>query len=117
MEDSLMDPAPDVPYPTAADGRERTAAVEEPTERAHPRLVLTPAAEPRAEREPRAGAVVSGIVVLLLTAELGRRAGAPARLTAIFCAGACAAVIVPRYAPAAPLPRLRLRPAAASAAP
>jgi hypothetical protein len=61
--------------------------------------------------------VVTVIAVLVITAELGRRAGAPVRLTAVCSAGACAAVVVPRLVLAAPLPRPRLRPAAASAAP
>jgi hypothetical protein len=124
VEDSLMDPVPGAPPLTSAGGRvrgrERPAAAGEPTEGAHPRLVLTPVPEPRAAREPWPGAtgvVVTGIAVLMITAELGRRAGAPVRLTAVCSAGACAAVVVPRLALAAPLPRPRLRPAAASAAP
>jgi hypothetical protein len=52
--------------------------------------------------------VVAGIAVLVLTAELGRRAGATARLTA-FCSAASLAVVVvvPRLVAAVPRPRLR----------
>ncbi|WP_433477777.1 hypothetical protein ACQPZP_12410 [Spirillospora sp. CA-142024] len=131
MEDSRMDAVPSAPPLGPGDGRadhwaswEETLSWEEPTERALPLLMLTPVPGPRAPRGPwpgTAGAVVTGIAVLVITAELGRRAGAPARLTAVCSAGACAVVVVPRLVPRLPatasLPRHRFRPAFAGAAP
>lgn len=63
-----------------------------PSPAAVPVLRLTPV------RDPWAGALrvaVTGAAVLVITAELGRRAGAPGRLTAFCSAGACAAVVGP----------------------
>lgn len=70
--------------------------VDEPGPAAVPVLQLTPV--PPAARQPWAGAeqaAVAGAAVLVITAELGRRAGAPGRLTALYSAGACAAVLAP----------------------
>jgi hypothetical protein len=75
-----------------------------PTERAHPRLELRrvpgsalPAAPPRRA----AGAVVTGIAVLVITAEVGRRSGAPPRLTLLCSVTAFTVVVAPRLWPAA----------------
>ncbi|TDC76964.1 hypothetical protein [Actinomadura sp. 7K507] len=116
MEDSRTDPVPGAPHPVA--GAEQPmrrppaprAGSEQPSERAYPLLVLTPVQEPRASREPWPGAVhvvVTGIAVLAVTAELGRWAGVPARLTTVCSAAGFAVVIVPRLVGSAPRPRLR----------
>ncbi|WP_165966272.1 hypothetical protein [Actinomadura sp. 7K534] len=100
MEESRTEPAPGAP-----------GVWEEPSECANALLVLTPVSAPRV-REPWAGGVhvvVTGIAVLVITAELGRRAGVPARLAAACSAAGFAAVLVPRLACAAP-PRPRARP-------
>jgi hypothetical protein len=115
VEESRMDAVPSAPSLTSGAGWAPAPSFEEPSERACPSLTLTPVPGPRAPRDPWAGTtgvVVTGIAVLAITAELGRRAGAPARLTAVCSAGACAVVIVPHLAP---LPRPRLRPALAGA--
>ncbi|MEU8802109.1 hypothetical protein [Spirillospora sp. NPDC048819] len=126
MEDSRTDPVPGAPYPVAGIERqaawehaawnERTAweraGWEQPSERAHPLLVLTPAPEPR-EPWPGAVHVVTGIALLVITAELGRRVGVPAPLTAVCSAAGFAVVVVPRLVSSAPRPRPRFRPDAA----
>ncbi|MFS2292770.1 MAG: hypothetical protein FWJ90_08685 [Actinomadura sp.] len=100
MEESRTEPAPSAP-----------SGVEEPSECANALLVLTPVPEPCA-REPWPGGVhvvVTGIAVLVVTAELARRAGVPVRLAAVCSAVGSAAVLVPRLVFAAP-PRPRVRP-------
>lgn len=120
MEDSRTDPVPGASYPVA--GIERRAACEraawneqaageragweQPSERAHPLLVLTPVPEPH-ELWPGAVHVVTGIAILVITAELGRRVGVPARLTAVCSAAGFAVVVVPRLVSSAPRPRFR----------
>ncbi|TDD37408.1 hypothetical protein E1287_08540 [Actinomadura sp. KC06] len=73
---------------------------EAPTESAHPRLVLTPVPEPRVPASAAvtdlAGAVVAGGVALLITAETGRRVGAPAPVTLVCAVVSFAAVVGPR---------------------
>lgn len=72
-----------------------SVVLDRPGPAAVPVLRLTPV------RDPWAGVLrvaVTGAVVLVITAELGRRAGAPGRLTALCSAGACAAVVGPRLA-------------------
>ncbi|MFI0368572.1 hypothetical protein ACH35V_11875 [Actinomadura sp. 1N219] len=83
-----------------------------PSEHAHPLMVLTPIGETRSVRAVRPGVdwpvVVAGIAVLVATAELGRRAGASARMTALYSTGGCAVVIVvPHLVSAVPRPRFR----------
>ncbi|TQM70583.1 hypothetical protein FHX41_4317 [Actinomadura hallensis] len=100
MEESRTAPAPSAP-----------SGVEEPSERADALLVLTPVPEPRA-REPWPGGVhlvVTGIAVLVVTAELARRAGVPVRPAAVCSAAGLAAVLLPRLVFATP-PRPRARP-------
>ncbi|TDD91438.1 hypothetical protein E1293_02325 [Actinomadura darangshiensis] len=116
MGENRMDTAPSAPSLTSGAGRRPSSPVAEPTAAADPYLQLTPVPGPRAPRNPSAGtagAVVTGIAVLVITAELGRRAGAPARLIAVWSAGACAVVIAPRLLP---LPGLRHRPVLAGVA-
>jgi hypothetical protein len=109
----------------------RTVLDERPTAGAHPRLVLIPmpvdggacgrgapwaanlscAARGSVARETAgtgavdvwsaAGALAAGVAVLMITIELGRRAGAPPGLTAACSVAACSAVAVPRLAAAA----------------
>ncbi|NKZ04874.1 hypothetical protein [Actinomadura latina] len=74
------------------------AVIDEPGAAAVPVLRLTPVRELPAARDPWGGALrmaVTGATVLVITAELGRRAGAPGRLTAFCSAGACAVVVGP----------------------
>lgn len=76
--------------------------MDQPGPGAVPVLSLTPVPEARAAREPWDGALrlaVTGVTVLVITAELGRRAGAPARLTAVCSAGACAMAVGPWLVP------------------
>ncbi|MFG2086446.1 MULTISPECIES: hypothetical protein [unclassified Spirillospora] len=127
MEDSRTDPVPGAPYPVAGIERraawehaawndERTAweraGWEQPSERAHPLLVLTPVPEVGVTREPWPGAVhvVTGIAILVAAAGLGRRVGVPAPLTAVCSAAGFAVVVVPRLVSSAPRPRPRFRP-------
>ncbi|MGP4027869.1 hypothetical protein [Actinomadura sp. 3N407] len=133
MEDSRTDPVPGAPYPVAGIERqaaweraawnERTAwqraGWEEPGEGAHPLVVLTPVPEHRVRREPWPGAVplVAGIAILVVTAELGRRVGVPAPLTAVCSAAGFAVVVAPRLVSSAPRPRPRTRRDAAAFAP
>ncbi|XRQ03890.1 hypothetical protein ACN3XK_45965 [Actinomadura welshii] len=112
MEDSRTEPAPGAP-----------GMWEEPSECANALLVLTPVPEPRVAREPWPGGVhlvVTGVAVLVVAAELGRRAGVPARLAALSSAAGFAVVLVPRLVSLAPRSRTRPRPwhdsAAAAAA-
>ncbi|MGH3239194.1 MAG: hypothetical protein ACRDNL_02380 [Spirillospora sp.] len=119
MEDSRTDAAPSAPFPMPYSGR--WADWEEPSERAYPLMVLTPAGETGPMGAPWAGVdwplVVTGIAVLMITAEFGRRAGAPARMTALCSAVGFAVVVVvprvvvPRVVPkvvsAVPRPRFR----------
>lgn len=128
MEESRTDPVPGTPYP--APGVEQQAAPEltawqqaasaetarrlweEPSERAVPLLVLTPAPELGAARESRpwdVHVVVTGVAVLVITAELGRRAGVPPRLAAVCSAAGFTVVLVPRLISAVPRPRPRSR--------
>lgn len=102
-----MDTAPNAPEqpiacepagPAAPAAPRRLILVDEPGAAAVPVLRRTPVPELPAAREPWAGAVrvaVAGATVLVITAELGRRAGAPGRLTALCSAGACAVVVGP----------------------
>lgn len=81
-----------------ADWRIGPAEADEPGSAAIPLLRLTPVREWPAARPPSSRAVrtaVTGAGVLVITAGLGRRAGAPARLTALCSAGACAVVVGP----------------------
>lgn len=89
-------PAPSTSFPMY--GAEQRTEWEQPSERAYPLLLLTPVPEPRAPRASWPGAVhvvVTGIAVLVITAELGRRAGAQARLTTLCSAAGFAVVVVP----------------------
>ncbi|GAA4228650.1 hypothetical protein GCM10022254_19180 [Actinomadura meridiana] len=110
MENSWTDAVPSASYPVSGYGR--GTVCEEPSERAYPFVLLTPvhATHPmaRAWTEVDWSLVVAGIAVLVFTAELGRRAGATARLTA-FCSAASLAVVVvvPRLVCAVPRPRFR----------
>ncbi|MFA1539562.1 hypothetical protein [Actinomadura monticuli] len=112
-----MDAAPGAPQqpiafePAGPVARRELVLADEPSAAADPELWRSPAPELLAAREPWAGAVrmaVTGATVLVITAELGRRAGAPVRLTALCSAGACAVVVGPWLAsqfgpvPAAP---------------
>ncbi|TDC57300.1 hypothetical protein E1281_05320 [Actinomadura sp. KC345] len=127
MEDSRTGPVPGASHPVPgaehqpARGRPAARAYgEQPSERAYPLLVLTPVHESRATRETWTGAVpvvATGIAVLVVTAELGRRAGVPVRLTTACSAAGFAVVVVPRLVVSAPRPRLRHwhRPAVAAA--
>jgi len=99
-----MDTAPGAPQhpiafgPAGPAARRELVLVDEPGAAADPELRRTPAQEFLAAREPWPGAVrtaVTGATVLMITAELGRRAGAPVRLTALCSAGACAVVVGP----------------------
>ncbi|TDB89690.1 hypothetical protein E1264_07325 [Actinomadura sp. KC216] len=73
---------------------------EAPTLGAHPRLVLTPVPEARVPASAAvtdlAGAVVAGGVALLITAETGRRVGAPPPVTLVCAVASFAAVVGPR---------------------
>ncbi|MFI0485209.1 hypothetical protein [Actinomadura sp. 9N215] len=87
---------------------------DQPSERAYPLMMLTPATKARSVQASWPGAdwpvVVTGIAVLVITAELGRRAGAPARMTALCSTvGFAVVVVVPRFVSAVPRPRPRLR--------
>ena len=80
----------------------RILPVEEPSEHAVPVLRLTPVPEPYAARDLWAGSscvVVTGVTVMVITAELGRRSGASRRLTALCSAGAGAAAVAPWLVP------------------
>ncbi|MFB4310827.1 hypothetical protein [Actinomadura sp. GTD37] len=103
MEDR-MDAAPSAPEQPITFERAGLSALggpvaaDEPSAAAVPLLRLTPVPELAVAREPWAGAVravVTGATVLVISVELGRRAGAPARLTAFCSAGACAVVVGP----------------------
>lgn len=108
MEESRTEPAPCAP-----------GVWEEPSERANALLVLTPVPESRGPRDSWPGsvqAVVTGIAVLVIAAELGRRAGVPARLAAVCSAAGFAVVLVPRLVSATtPRPSVRRRGAAVAA--
>ena len=116
MEDSRTDPVPGATHQVAGSehqpGRGQSASRvhwEQPSERAYPLLVLTPVHESRATREAWTGAVpvvATGIAVLVVTAELGRRAGVPAKLTTACSAAGFAVMVVPRLVVSAPRPRL-----------
>ncbi|GAA1823353.1 hypothetical protein [Actinomadura chokoriensis] len=107
MEDQ-MDTAPGAPQQPiglSALG-ESLGALGEPVAMDQPTLAAVPVLQLTPVRDPWAGALrvaVTGAAVLVITAELGRRAGAPGRLTAVCSAGACAAVVGPwlasQYAP------------------
>lgn len=78
------------------------ASLEEPSERAVPLRHLTPVPEPQRAGDAWAGSAhvaVAGVTVMVITAELGRRAGASVRLTALCSAGAGAAVVTPWLVP------------------
>ncbi|HEY8479335.1 MAG TPA: hypothetical protein VIL71_05830 [Spirillospora sp.] len=84
---------------------------EQPSERANALVVLTPVPESRGPRDPWPGsvqAVVAGIAVLVIAAELGRRAGMPARLAVTCSAVGAAVALVPRLV-SATTPRHRPR--------
>ncbi|TDC62487.1 hypothetical protein E1200_25630 [Actinomadura sp. GC306] len=102
MEESRAEPAPCAP-----------GMWEEPSACADALLVLTPVPEPRV-RETRPGGVhvaVTGLAVMVVTAEVGRRAGVPAGLAVACSAAGFAAVLVPRLVSVAPPgPRIRPRP-------
>lgn len=82
----------DAPPPSiASPGDGWRISWEEPSGRADAIVMLTPVPEPDAPRAAPPGTaatVVTGAAVLAITAELGRRAGAPARLTAVCSVGA-----------------------------
>lgn len=82
------------------DGQAGTVWSEAPTVRAHPHLVLTPVREARVPASAAvtdlAGPVVAGGVALLVTAETGRRVGAPASVTLVCAVASFAAVVGPR---------------------
>ncbi|MEU8340113.1 hypothetical protein AB0C74_00295 [Spirillospora sp. NPDC048832] len=121
MEDSRMDTAPSAPEQPSAPVRpvapgwpagpglagervlvDEAAMPEQPGPGAVPVLSLTPVVEPPAGREPWEGALrlaLTGVAVMAVTAELGRRAGAPVRLTAICTAGAGAMAVGPWLVP------------------
>lgn len=81
-------------------GQAGTVWSEAPTVRAHPHLVLTPVREARVPASAAvtdlAGPVVAGGVALLVTAETGRRVGAPASVTLVCAVASFAAVVGPR---------------------
>lgn len=98
-----MDAAVGMPeQATGSEWREgRTASLDEPSEHAVPILSLTPVPEPRV-RDLGAGSAcvaVTGMTVMAITAELGRRSGASGRLTALCSAGAGAAAVAPWLVP------------------
>ena len=99
-----MDTAPGAPKrqsafePAGPAVRRHLVLADEPSAAAVPVLQRTPAPALPAAGEPWAEVVrvvVAGAVVLVITAELGRRAGAPGRLTALCATGACAVVVGP----------------------
>ncbi|WUH96983.1 hypothetical protein OHR68_25985 [Spirillospora sp. NBC_00431] len=108
--DSRKDAVPAAPFPMPGSGQ--WADWEEPSERAYPFTLLTPAGEIRSTRPSWPGAdwpfVVTGTAVVVITAGLGRRAGAPARMTALCSTmGFAVVVVVPRLVSAMPRPRSR----------
>jgi hypothetical protein len=84
----------------AAATRAPTEWSEFPTAHAHPRLVLTRVWHADAPSSPPpvdlVGALVAGGAALLVTAEIGRRVGAPTPVTLVCAVAAFAAVVRPR---------------------
>lgn len=103
-EQPVMVERPAVADPSAVFARPAVESVllDEPGAGAVPVVRLTPVPEPGMARYPWVGVArvaVSGAAVMLITAELGRRAAASGRLTVLCSAGAGAAVVAPWLVP------------------